>query len=119
MATKLQNLIGWVLLILGLAIIFYAIFNSYNIFAGKFQPPTVFKIEEKEKTISPQKEVVQGPKEETEKMVGEKVQEQLGTMIPKDALPKLLNLVTWSILAGILIFGGTQISSLGINLLKK
>lgn len=116
---KSLKIFGWSLLILGLAVIFYSLFNSYNIFTGKSQPPTVFKIEEKEKTISPQEETAQGPKETAEKLVEEKVQEQLEAMIPKDALPKLLNLVTWSILAGILIFGGTQISGLGINLIKK
>jgi len=110
---------GWILLALGLIIIFYSIFNSYNIFTGKSQPPTIFKIEEKEKTISSQRETTQGLKEEAEKLAEEKLKEQLEAMIPVDALPRILNLASWSILAGILIFGGTQIASLGITLLKK
>jgi hypothetical protein len=33
-------------------------------------------------------------------------------------LPKLLNLLSWSIFAGILIFAGAQIAGLGIKLIK-
>jgi len=50
-----------------------------------------------------------------EKMIGE----QLKGIIPVDTLPKMLNLIVWSILAGLLIFGGAQISNLGIKLIKK
>lgn len=116
---KFLKIFGWVLLILGLIVIFYSLFNSYNIFIAKSQPPTVFKIGEREKTTLSQKEIAQGPKEAAEKIAEEKVQEQLATMMPVDSLPKLLNLISWSILAGILIFGGAQISSLGIKLIKK
>jgi hypothetical protein len=45
--------------------------------------------------------------------------EQLKGMVPLDSLPKLLNLAVWSMLAFILIFGGAQIASLGIKLIKK
>jgi len=45
--------------------------------------------------------------------------EQLKGMLPVDTLPKILNLAVWSTLAWILIFGGAQISSLGIKLLKS
>jgi len=45
--------------------------------------------------------------------------EQLKGLLPTDMLPKISNLAIWSILAWILIFGGGQISSLGIKLLKS
>jgi hypothetical protein len=42
----------------------------------------------------------------------------LKEILPAEAITKMLNLIVWSILAGIFIFGGSQISSLGIKLLK-
>jgi hypothetical protein len=45
------------------------------------------------------------------------VQDQLKGMLPANSIPQLLNLISWSILATILIFGGGQIASLGIKLL--
>ena len=119
MNTKLQKFSGWILLIIGLAIIFWCLYSSFNIFTAKSSPPQIFKIEEKEpltpltkeKTPVTQKEL----QEEMEKIIGE----QLKGLLPAETLPKLLNLISWSIFAGILIFGGGKISSLGIKLIKK
>lgn len=108
---------GWIILILGLAIIAYTIFSSYNIFTAKSQPPSIFKIGEKKEETSSQK--AKSPQEEAQKLMEENLKKQLETMLPVDTLPKLLNLISWSIFAGILIFGGAQISGLGIKLLKK
>jgi len=51
------------------------------------------------------------------------MEEQLREMIPVEELveniPRLLNLLSWSIFAGILIFAGAQISSIGVKLIKK
>jgi len=116
---KFMKIFGWVLLAFGLAIIVWTLYSSYNIFIGKSPAPEFFKIEEmvtqappsaKEKlSVSP--EALQ---QEIEKMIGE----QLKGILPVDTLPKILNLICWSMLAWILIFGGAQISSLGIKLLK-
>ena len=46
------------------------------------------------------------------------ISKQLGELLPPETLPKILNLISWSILAGILIFGGGQIASLGIKIIK-
>jgi len=47
------------------------------------------------------------------------VEKKLGEIFLVEFLLKLLNLISWSIFAGILIFAGSQISSLGIKLVKK
>ena len=108
-----MKIIGWFLLFVGIAIIFYSLFTSYQIFTTKTPAPEIFKVTEKE-TIS-QKGKVQDLEAQMEKML----EEQLKGMIPTDSLPKLLNLLSWSIFAGILIFGGAQISNLGIKLIKE
>jgi len=114
-ATKI---FGWVLLLAGLAIIGWALYSSYNIFTGKVEVPEIFKMAEKEVAL-PQKGQVQGVQAQMEEEVKEMIGEQLKGILPVDTLPKILNLAVWSMLAGILIFGGSQISGLGIKLIKK
>lgn len=114
---KPKKIIGWILLLTGLIVIFYSLLTSYNIFMGKSPGPTVFKVEEKKEAALPQKP--QDSKVQMEKLLEEGLQEQLKTIMPADYLPKLFNLISWSMCAMILIFGGAKISSLGIGLIKK
>jgi hypothetical protein len=115
-----SKIFGWVLLLGGVLIISWTLYSSYNIFTAKDEAPEVFKVE-KEITRTPVTTQGKHPatpaelQKEMERMVGE----QLKSILPPDTLPKFLNLVVWSMLAFILIFGGTQISSLGIKLIKK
>ena len=118
MDSKLQNLIGWVLLLVGLAAILWIVYSSFNIFTAKASAPEIFKIEieiqdhpAKGKTPTTQAEL----QKEMEKLIGE----QLKGLLPVDTMPKLLNLISWSIFAGILILAGSQTSGLGIKMIKK
>ena len=106
------KIFGWSLLIFGVLIIVFSLFSSWNIFNGKSQPPQIFE-RGKTSLVSPAIQT------EAEKIVQEQLQRQFQEMIPADSIPQLLNLLSWSILAGIFIFGGAQISGLGIRLLKK
>lgn len=110
MATKI---LGWVLLLAGVLTIFWTLYSSYNIFTGEAVMPEIFEME-KEEALS-QKEGTGDLQTQMEKMVGE----QLQGLLPTDTIPKMLNLGVWAMLAGILIFGGAQISNLGIKLIKK
>ena len=101
---------GLTLLLLGLVVIFYSLFSSYNIFTAKAAPYEIFKVE---KQTSSQMGG-QGVETQIQEMIGE----QLKGILPVDSLPTLLNLISWSIFAGILIFAGAQISGLGIKLIK-
>ena len=100
----MKKIIGWILLFLGLIIIFYALYSSYGIFSAKTQVPEIFSIVEKESVSA-------GTIEEV-------VQQQLKGVLPTESIVGLLNLIAWSIFAGILIFGGAQVASLGIKLIK-
>jgi len=114
MATKI---FGWVLLVAGLILIGWTLYSTYNIFTGKVATPEIFKLPEAAKAPVAEEKItgIQDIQAQIEKMIGE----QLKGIIPVETLPKLLNLIVWSILAGLLIFGGAQISSLGIKLIKK
>jgi hypothetical protein len=111
-----KKIIGWITFFAGIFIIVFTLYRSYNIFTGKVPPPTFFKIEEKE--TSQEKKKSPTTLEEIQNQIGEILGQRLKEILPQDLLVKLLNLIVWSFLAGILIFGGGQISSLGIKLLK-
>jgi len=109
---KTNKIIGLVLLFLGLFIILYPLYQSYNIFTAKTAAPQIFKVtvpvieETLKKTSTPQQEM--------EKALGE----QLQKLMPSDFLPKMMNLISWSIFVTLLLLGGSKISTLGIKLMK-
>ena len=115
---KLAKLAGWLLLIGGIIVISYSLFTSYEIFNGKLSAPIIFEAKEEGNKVLPPQQKTQDLKSQPEQLLQEQLQEQLRGMIPADYFPKLLNLIAWSIFAGILIFGGTQISQIGIKLLN-
>ena len=123
---KPKKIFSWVLLILGILLIFWTLYSTYNIFTGKTSAPEIFKIEETKQAVldesqesktSPvsQEEAQERAQEEMKKLVGDQIKE----MIPSTFMSKILNLISWSILAGILIFGGSRISGIGIKLIRE
>ena len=120
MNVDLTKIFGWVLLVGGVGIIVWTLYSSYNIFTGKTALPEFFEIGAKEAIApaAPKGKTSTSP-EEIQEQLGEMVSEQLKGILPVDLLPKILNLFVWSMLAGILIFGGSQIAGLGIKLIKK
>ena len=117
---KFKKILGWLLLIAGIVIISWSLYSSYNIFTGKSSAPEVFKLEQEEKesistdffkgSLGGQKDI----QEDMKKMV----EEQIRDMIPTEFLSKLFNLISWSILAGLLILGGSRLAGLGIKLIR-
>lgn len=106
----MKKILGIVLLFAGLAVILYGLYSSYNIFTAKSQAPDVFKIVKKE-SAAPAKTGIEA---QAQKLI----EEQLKGLLPADSIPQLLNLISWSIFAGILMLGGGQISGLGIKLMR-
>lgn len=110
---KLKKILGFLLLFLGIAIIFWSLYSSYNIFMAKKPPPEVFKVEEKMTQKTPAKTGNFDIQAQMEKIFSEKIK----GLLPIEFLNKILNLIAWSIFVGILIFGGGQIATLGIRLI--
>ncbi len=104
-----NKVIGYILLAVGLIVIGWTLFASYDIFTGKASAPKIFLEYTKE---SPTTKNTQDP----QKLMEQAISNQLGNLLPTDSIPQILNLVIWSMLAGILILGGSQIASLGIRL---
>lgn len=114
MKIRFKKLTGWVLLLAGVAIILWGLYSSYNIFTAKVLAPEIF--ESKKHSTVLEEDRTGGIDEQ---IIQEMIGEELKGIFPPDALSQLLNLVSWSIFAGILIFGGSQLAALGIKLIKK
>jgi len=142
METESNKIAGYVLLILGLVVIFLGIYSAYNIFAAKKEAPQVFKYNSEVAVDSEIQEVGDVKKEividksrladpayvkslesqqkaMTEELVKNQIGELLKDIIPQEFIIKLLNLSSWSLFIFILIFAGGKISGLGIKLLKN
>jgi hypothetical protein len=106
-----SRIIGWILLIAGVFLIGWTLWSSYGIFTAKADLPEFFEMQEeaavKEGSLT------------AEAQIEEMVREQLEGILPANAITRLLNLTVWSLLAFILIMGGSQVSGLGIRLIKK
>jgi hypothetical protein len=111
-----NKITGLVLLFLGLGIIFYSLYVSFDVFTGKSQPPAIFSLQEV-KIQETKKEVGANPEETQTQLAKDVLSKQLQEMIPADYLQKTFNLVTWSIFIGILVLIGSNIAGLGIKLL--
>ncbi len=116
--TNFRKLGGWLLLLSGLIIIFWTLYASFNVFTAKTIAPEVFKLKTKETAPTGQSKSTLTPQEAQEE-VRKIINEQLNEMIPPEFSAKLLNLISWSIFAGILLFGGGKVSTIGIGLIKK
>lgn len=112
----ISKIFGYILIIIGLTIMGWTLFQSYNIFTAKTSAPLVFKTQvvsqnsENNKTLNLQ--------EQLQKQMEEAVKQQIGQILPAGTITDILNLISWSILAGILIFGGGQIAGIGVKMIK-
>lgn len=106
---NITKIIGWLVFLLGISMILFTIYNTYNIFTGKSPAPQiiVFNVEK-----------TQGGVLTGQDQITQMISEQLGSLLPLDSLPLMLNLIVWTIGAGVLIFGGAQIAGLGVKLIK-
>lgn len=112
----INKILGYVLIMAGLAVIGWTLWQSYNIFAGKVLAPLVFKTPAPVETAENKKEG--NLEEQLQKQMEEILKQQISQMLPADTLPKLLNLISWSILTGIFIFGGGAIAGIGVKMVK-
>jgi len=109
----MKKIIGWILLVLGILVIFWGIWDSYKIFNNKMSVPQIFEMPESQQKEQPS---VTGGK--IEEQIQQIVGEQFSKMFPPETTIKLLNLFSWSIFMFILIYAGGKISSIGIKLLS-
>ncbi len=111
-----NTIVGWILLAIGLLIIFWVLVVSYNIFSGRSTPPEFFQTEEmasSEEGMGEETAVSKNELEEMEKILEDQIKE----FLPVDQFPDFFNLIVWTMFASIMIFGGSKISGIGIKLI--
>ena len=115
-----NKVFGAILLALGLLIILWGLYSSYNIFKGNAVLPQVFRSDEIiiEEPLGEVGDSQGLTPEKIQEDMEEVLQNQLAKIFPPGVFLKLLNLISWSIFAWILIFGGGKIATLGIRMLK-
>lgn len=111
----LNKILGYLLLTAGLLLIIFTLYQSYNIFMGNASAPIVFKVQS---PLESSKSNMSVNLQDLQKQLNDQIQKQISQIVPTDTVPKILNLLSWSILAGILILGGGQIAGLGIKLIR-
>ncbi len=110
-----ERILGFLLVLLGLGIIGFTLFMSFQIFTGKANPPQVFSFEEK-KVAAPVKSA-SSPLGNFQELAQQTLQDQIQNIVPQGTVPILLNFTAWSFLAGLLLLGGSQIAGIGIKLI--
>ncbi|MDP3882502.1 MAG: hypothetical protein Q8Q48_00385 [Candidatus Staskawiczbacteria bacterium] len=106
----LNKTIGYILLAVGLILIFGTLWQTYNIFFDKTSAPLVFKTPNEIGTSSEGASV--------QEQINNAVQNQLNKALPMATITKLLNLTAWSMLAFILVVAGGTVSGIGVKLIN-
>ena len=113
-----STIAGWILLVAGLLVIGWTLMTSYGAFTGDIEVPGVFEAPGQD-AITQKEGGAMSLEEQLQQQMQTAIGEQLQGILPADSIITLFNLMAWSILAFILIFGGGQIAGLGIKLIKK
>lgn len=105
----MKQIIGWILIVLGILIVLSTIYSTYLNFTGQSDFPQIFSVQEAQ--VVPQAGGAEG------QMV-EMIKNSLKEFIPEDATVKMFNMVAWIMLATFLVFSGSKLVSMGGTLLK-
>ena len=109
------RIFGVIMLLFGIFIIAFSVFASFRIFTGAMSPPEVFSLQEGQQLVPSQD--TSSPQEGFQEQAKQLIQEQIQSVLPQGTVPKMLNLMVWSFLAGLFILAGSQASGLGIKLI--
>ena len=115
---RTKQIVGWVLLVIGILMIGWAVFSSAQIFAGAKKPPQVFEPQPRGLEMSEAASLSDGiSSDDIQKQLDKALAHQIGRILPAGAVPAALNLFAWSLFVGIVMFAGAQIANIGIKLI--
>ncbi|MFA5714630.1 MAG: hypothetical protein WC998_02730 [Candidatus Paceibacterota bacterium] len=113
MEFTVRQFLGWVLVILGLGLVFWDISSSYYYFTAQKEFPQVF-IES-----TPTQNNVPATGDTIQDQVGKVIKEQIGQLIPENTVTQLLNISSWMMFASFLLWAGGKIIGIGNDFLKN
>lgn len=107
----MRIIIGYVLIVLGLTMIIWPLWQSYNIFMGKAPAPLVFQTAENIGSSAAGSDL--------QSQITKAVQDQLKQFVSPATATKVLNLIAWTLMAFILITAGGAVSSIGTKMIRS
>ena len=113
----INKIFGYTLLAIGLVMIIFSVWYSYNIFYGKSLPPSIFAepiISQNNKNLLNSFSLQAVSQEQIEQLISQ----QFSQVISAKDVIKILNLIGWSAFAVILIFASGMISLIGVKLIN-
>lgn len=126
MNNPMQKIVAWLVLLLGLIIMFLSIYYSYLMFTAKTDFPQVFKQDSAAvQTESPAPVKTEGSQEigpnnvnvDMQALTQQAMNQAVTSMIPSDTITKFLNIISWSFFSFFLVMAGSYVSGVGIKLL--
>jgi len=114
MTLTFKSILGWVLIFVGLGIIFWDISASYYYFTGQKQFPQIFAEPKIETSVQSPTGMI-----DPQELARGIIKEQLGNMMPANSVSELLNLSSWILFASFLVYAGAKVTGIGIDLLKS
>lgn len=110
-----SKIFGFIILLCGLAIIFWALYQVYGVYTQKITVPSFFEVPEETKSIGDTLPKNIGT---IDQKLQSLISQQIGQIIPSGSIAQILNFVAFSILLGLVIYGGSQVAGIGIKLMK-
>lgn len=116
----MKNILGWILVLIGLLIIFGDILVTANYFTGKEKFPEIFKEQSFSSSNSDTtKSNGSDMQNQINDAVSNAVRDQLSKTFPSSSVALMLNASLWSIFAFFLLGAGGKLVEVGGKLLVK
>lgn len=134
MSFNFSKIAAWLIVVAGLAIIFWSVTSSTDFFMGKKDFPQVFKAPtpvaetvsqqpaaSKTKTTAATALTAEALQQQMQESMQESIKQTMGdaisNMMPTDSVIKILNMSSWVAFASFLVFAGAQIAGVGAKIL--
>ncbi|MCD6233409.1 hypothetical protein J7J81_03505 [bacterium] len=120
----MKKIIGWILVIVGVVIIFGSFYYSFLVFVKGSPAPQIFETPLLENSPSARSasnnSFARGTEfqQEMQQKMQETIINEIQKRMPSNFLPKIFNLTSLAIFVGIAMLAGGKISLIGIKLLK-
>jgi hypothetical protein len=114
MEFTIRQFLAWILIVIGLFIVFWDISTSYYYFSAQKEFPQVF-ISNSVKTTAGSVSTGNAIQDQ----IGSMLKDQIGNMIPENTVTQLLNMTSWIMFASFLLWAGGKLVGMGSDFLKK
>jgi len=113
MQFTVREFLAWILIVIGLFIVFWDISNSYFYFSAQKEFPKVFLDSQVKSTnLAPTGNAIQ---DQIITMVRDQIKQQL----PENTATQALNMASWIIFASFMLWAGGKLVGMGSDFLKK